>query len=615
MPHSRLVGTRGGLAVLSLLSLAIVLPGEASWAEVLAGPIANPGNGHHYYLLASTTWKASEAEAERLGGHLVTINDEAEHQWVWSTFSNWDGEARSLWIGLTDESTEATFVWISGEPVTYTRWPSGEPNNLFDEDFGMIFAPTDPRAGYWNDMASDNACSPACHGVVEVGNGQPRSTPVIFVHGWCGKGEGWDSMIASMQEAASDRYGAPGQKTDLYYMHRSNGEGVIQHRGVASSQVYVLNLTADGCRTGDCYDLNPVDVAHTRIVEKAYQLKQAIDWVKKETDAPKVAIVSHSQGGLVARAYVQGYACPDRNLDETTGVECPKGERQAYQSDVERVVTIDTPHLGSSEDDWGLLGRLQYPWLDLVLHGSTCRTADTVSRREMLPDSRLLQGLNRTGIPADVALTSIASFPPVKQRGTFSTIDGRYPKSVELGARSDGIVIYSSQSLKSEDNWFMNARNVSAEDNPVADCPVSVQGTFGIVHGLEIQCETTSRIVDRHLRDPKPRVWVDRLTLEVSGRKRTLSFDVVLSRPPDEIGGIVAWDAEVAIEVGSNRFVEYVHFKAEDGKSRVTIPPRKLHPTEEARVHLLFPRNLSLIDSEEAIPGGETVPSYRFLGP
>jgi len=105
------------LVVLSLLTV----PGAR--AAVLAGPLTNAANAHTYYLLSSNTWTASEAEAVGLGGHLVTINDAAENQWVLNTFFPLTGAFyASLWIGLNDAANEGQFVWASGEPVTFTYW-------------------------------------------------------------------------------------------------------------------------------------------------------------------------------------------------------------------------------------------------------------------------------------------------------------------------------------------------------------------------------------------------------------------------------------------------------------------------------------------------------------
>jgi hypothetical protein len=110
--------------------------------QILAGPVIDPASGHTYYVLADMVWTASEALAVRFGGHLATINDAAENTFVSGSFPG-DG----LWIGLTDQSSEGTFAWISGQPVTFVHWASGEPNNAGGmEDY------TELSGGYWNDL-------------------------------------------------------------------------------------------------------------------------------------------------------------------------------------------------------------------------------------------------------------------------------------------------------------------------------------------------------------------------------------------------------------------------------------------------------------------------------
>jgi hypothetical protein len=116
------------LMALAVLSLATV-PGVR--AAVLAGPLTNAANGNTYYLLSENTWTASEAEARLLGGHLVTINDATENQWVRNTFSPLTGVTEAkLWIGLNDAANEGQFVWASGDPVTFTYWSPGEPDDV-----------------------------------------------------------------------------------------------------------------------------------------------------------------------------------------------------------------------------------------------------------------------------------------------------------------------------------------------------------------------------------------------------------------------------------------------------------------------------------------------------
>src|SRR5678815_3716672 len=161
------------LMALVVLSLATV-PGAL--AAVLAGPITNAANAHAYYLLSSNNWTVSEAEAVGLGGHLATINDAAENQWVLNTFFPLTGAFyASLWIGLNDAANEGQFVWASGEPVTFTYWYPGEPNNagVAGEDYATIRHPSEtPPTGSWNDLA--NMPSAPTFGVVEA----PTPLPV-----------------------------------------------------------------------------------------------------------------------------------------------------------------------------------------------------------------------------------------------------------------------------------------------------------------------------------------------------------------------------------------------------------------------------------------------------
>jgi hypothetical protein len=112
-------------------------------------------NGHTYHLITEQSWTSAQAEAVTLGGNLVTINDAAENAFLTATFTTplFPGDSGTFWIGFNDVGSEGTFEWVSGEPVTYTNWNIGEPNNLGDEDFVHLHGPGGPFGpiGTWND--------------------------------------------------------------------------------------------------------------------------------------------------------------------------------------------------------------------------------------------------------------------------------------------------------------------------------------------------------------------------------------------------------------------------------------------------------------------------------
>jgi hypothetical protein len=130
-------------------------------AKILTGPVTNPANGHLYYVLSSTNFAAAEQEAVALGGHLATINDEAENQWVYTNFAAYASVA--LIIGLNDLEVKGTHRWVSGEESNYRNWPLGEPDNANGvEDIDAIWV-TGVAAGKWNDFVNGKDVS-----VVEI---------------------------------------------------------------------------------------------------------------------------------------------------------------------------------------------------------------------------------------------------------------------------------------------------------------------------------------------------------------------------------------------------------------------------------------------------------------
>jgi hypothetical protein len=129
--------------------------------------------GGSLYGLSDTThatWTAAEAEAISFGGHLVSITSTAEQDFIEATFLP-GSSTEVYWIGATDATLEGTYVWSSGEPVSFTNWAPSEPDDfgsgadysIINWQFGRGFG----ALGDWTDVADTG----------------PRWTPKSG-HGW-----------------------------------------------------------------------------------------------------------------------------------------------------------------------------------------------------------------------------------------------------------------------------------------------------------------------------------------------------------------------------------------------------------------------------------------------
>jgi len=116
---------------------------------------SSSGVGRLYARTDSKTWVAAEADAVKVGAHLVTIDNVNENNFLRG--APYYGNA---WIGINDQTTEGTWVWAagdggywqSGDPgsTSYVNWNAGEPNNAgAGEDYAQIRGD-----GLWNDLGS-----------------------------------------------------------------------------------------------------------------------------------------------------------------------------------------------------------------------------------------------------------------------------------------------------------------------------------------------------------------------------------------------------------------------------------------------------------------------------
>jgi hypothetical protein len=155
--------------------------GENSTTGIAEIPFIRRGDSA-YVIVPGPTWEEAEANAVKLGGHLVTINDAAENEWV---FKNIASQLNVyIWLGGTDRDNEGVWKWVDGAPWDYTNWNRSQPDDSGGEDY-LQFCPNHPDfSNTWNDNSNNILGFPqkTALGIAEIKlapNNAPTGTPSI----------------------------------------------------------------------------------------------------------------------------------------------------------------------------------------------------------------------------------------------------------------------------------------------------------------------------------------------------------------------------------------------------------------------------------------------------
>ncbi len=121
-------------------------------------------NGHQYYCsTAPATWQNAQAIATNNGGYLAIVNDASENAFLANLLT-----IQSAYIGLSDHVTEGQFQWVNGDPLTYTNWYAGQPNDFNqNQDYVEML-----NNGEWNDQYAysqlEYIMEVPCSGIVQT---------------------------------------------------------------------------------------------------------------------------------------------------------------------------------------------------------------------------------------------------------------------------------------------------------------------------------------------------------------------------------------------------------------------------------------------------------------
>ena len=102
-------------------------------SDLDAKEFVSDGRVHCYvYSAQGLEWAKAVATCAAIkGGHLVTISDSAENNFVGSLATS----SARFWIGLTDgqpisSTVDAKYGWITSQALNFTAWLPDEPNHL-----------------------------------------------------------------------------------------------------------------------------------------------------------------------------------------------------------------------------------------------------------------------------------------------------------------------------------------------------------------------------------------------------------------------------------------------------------------------------------------------------
>ena len=139
-------GQVGSLLSTFTLSVSEVL--DASSVNVPVETFFTNGDST-YVVLSSRTYAAASDWATTRGGHLVHIDSAEENAFLQTAV----GASRSMYIGLSDEATEGTWLLSNGDEPIYTNWQNGYPRTSTTNNAAYF----NSNSGTWYDYRATNS--------------------------------------------------------------------------------------------------------------------------------------------------------------------------------------------------------------------------------------------------------------------------------------------------------------------------------------------------------------------------------------------------------------------------------------------------------------------------
>jgi triacylglycerol esterase/lipase EstA (alpha/beta hydrolase family) len=288
-----------------------------------------------------------------------------------------------------------------------------------------------------------------------AGAANPPSRPILFVHGFCGSDADFAPLLGPLYSQLDTSsypthklyYVRYSSRTDETTFYSSNGAAVDDSSIPSNTRFFSIEFYDPVSNT-----TNPTDVAKISVLNKAYEISQAVAHITAITHVKDVIVVAHSLGGLDARAYIESMASADACYDYQANTPnyslhtCLPGEGEArFWGDVGDVITIDTPNAGTPLDTFNLT-----EYASIV---GTCIADPSVTRAEMNPKRSggpgLLEALNFSGAALGDAKPRKNAVAIQAVEDYFSDVPNAWTEQFDpsFTGYSDDIVQLTSQSI------------------------------------------------------------------------------------------------------------------------------------------------------------------------
>lgn len=314
--------------------------------------------------------------------------------------------------------------------------------------------------------------------------------PILFVHGFYGDSNGWGRtndpaslrgfVVTSLEISNNSGYSNT-TNYDLYF--DLNTVRLSQFEDPTRDPSAVGNVPPNARFFSIIFyswnSSNPFDkyaVANVSILNKAYELAQVIGAIKQITHVKDVVVMGHSQGGLVARAYVEGLGSLFPCVDTAYAPPCTLNAVQ-YGGDVAHILSLDTPYGGV--DASGL-------WADYYLLCNSqllgaCEVPSTppLNVAELTTNSSVLQAINFT---SNIGLASPQQFASTLTIDSIQSYLSDIPENCAnnplLQCFSDSVVDSVSQAARENIDPSKLSSQLTDLGNPIVSTSAQVQALF-----------------------------------------------------------------------------------------------------------------------------------------